>query len=129
MNKQALRVVSSIFAIVLVIGEYSHINFIQQYGWFAYARVEQVSELFNIYWTLLTIVNPIVIGILIFKPWLGIRVFTVHMAINVCMNGISLYIYTHGYLLHGPQQVIQQGIIFVAALVAWFVSTKQKPLA
>ena len=110
-----LRVVSVLYAAILVFATAAHVSHILEYGWFPYSELTGAHWSLNLYWTALTVVNPLLAGFVLWRPRPGAYLFALHMVINACTNAFALRTYEN--LLVAEAGVVRQAVIAAVAVL------------
>ena len=93
--KESLILILCILA--LLVATYNHINDILAGGLFPYTGRWGTPEIFNVYWTSLTILDPLAAFLLVFHTRAGYTVALVIMLTDVPIN-----LYANAYYWHIP---------------------------
>jgi hypothetical protein len=83
----SLKCVLVVYVLAFIGAFYNHASDLIQYGLFPYQRMDNNVKLWlNVFWTLLTILDPLAIVILFFSIKDGIYVFLVIIVVDVIIN-------------------------------------------
>ena len=115
-----VRVLFSVYIFGFSYGTKNHVVDIIENGWLGYPYVPFPI---NLYWTLLTIFDPLAIFLLLFFPFAGMVVAVLIMASDIAINSsVALYYYfTSGILSLDrlPWQIAFGIFVFFTAPLAW----------
>jgi len=114
-KRKELNIVRVIFIIYIIgfsYGTKNHIADIMRDGLFGY---DYVPLPINIYWTLLTVLDPLAIILLIFLPFHGMALSVFIMASDIAVNlSVTLYFYFQ-------TGVFSDGLLWAQAAFGFFV--------
>jgi hypothetical protein len=109
------RIIRGIWAICLLLAGFNHARILVQHGLFwDYYGASTASAL---YWSSLTIIDPLVVALLVVRPRVGVPATVVVIATNVMHNLVATVRYVpHGaffeYVTSSWQMVSQIGFLF-----------------
>jgi hypothetical protein len=120
-----LKCVLLIYVLAFICAFYNHTSDLIKYGLFPYQNIDiHVKPWLNIFWTSLTIIDPLAIVILFFNIKYGINVFLLVIVVDVIVN-YSFIIQNYGiwsWINYG--QICQ--LLFMIFVLATFLWIKEK---
>jgi len=112
------KIILCIYIFAFIGATYNHINDLIRGGLFPYTKWWNVPLLMNIYWTLLTILDPVAIILLLMSSYIGCIFYIIIMTTDVAINLYANIVYWKQPLIQSYGLIMQTAfLIFILATV------------
>lgn len=113
-----VKLILIIYVLSFLGATYNHITDIAKYGWFPYTGIWGVPESMNIYWTLLTFLDPIAIIVLLFSIKTGLGFYFFVMISDVTVNLLANTFYWKQPFFQSYGLILQISFLIFLTLTA-----------